>query len=89
MANDIWSWGELHGNSNIIMEIRDMANIANSKHISLHETQADIKKYLSGKYGTEWYRQSAEAVQYIIEDIYSSSMRYKEMGNSYLNPISP
>lgn len=93
MANDVWSFSvgsnrtQLHGNSKTIVEIRNMADIAISKQISLYETQDNIKRYLRKKYGDEWYRQSAEAVQYIIEDAYSSAMRYKEMSDNYLTPV--
>ena len=84
MANDVWSFGELHGNPTIIKKIMHMAKAALSEQIPLCAAKDDIKRRLSAQYGDEWYQQSADAVKYIIEDVYSSPMKYKEMGG-YLN----
>ena len=93
MANDVWSFStgsnriQMQGNAKIIQEIRNLANDAISKKISLYEAQENIKKYLCEKYGNVWYEKSGEAVQYIIEDAYSSAMRYAEISDNNSSPV--
>ena len=85
---DVWSFStgesryKLYGNWKIICEIRNLAYKAFHKKTSLYQTQDNIKEYLVKKYGYQWYLESGEAVQYIIEDTYSSEMRYKEITNN-------
>lgn len=68
----------LFGNLAIADEIECLANKAIRNNISLYDAQDNIKQYLIEKYGFDWYCKSAEAVQYVIEDAYASSMRRAE-----------
>lgn len=55
------------------------------EHKSLYETQKLIKDMVVKKYGEHWYCKSAEAVNHIIETIYSDKLREKQPVNTYDN----
>ena len=55
--------------------IENMAFECIKNDIDLYTAQEQIKAILIDKYGTEWYEQSGEAINYIVENKYCSKER--------------
>lgn len=66
---------KLMGNTEVAGLIENMAFECIKNDIELYDAQEQIKAILINKYGAEWYEQSGEAINYIIENKYCDKER--------------
>ena len=59
--------------------IENMAFECIKNDIELYDAQEQIKAILINKYGAEWYEQSGEAINYIIENKYCDKERARNL----------
>lgn len=62
----------VHGNKTVIDNIIKMTRLYIGIGKGLYETQELLKQVLTDRYGELWYEDSGEAINYIIENEYSS-----------------
>lgn len=60
------------GNNKVEQEIRELTRKCKINKIDLYDAQYNIKEKLIEKYGTKFYDKSAEAINFIIEGVYSN-----------------
>ncbi len=68
---------KLMGNTEVAGLIENMAFECIKNDIELYDAQEQIKAILINKYGAEWYEQSGEAINYIIENRYCDKERVR------------
>lgn len=68
---------KLMGNLEVAGLIENMAFECIKNDIELYDAQEQIKAILINKYGAEWYEQSGEAINYIIENRYCDKERVR------------
>lgn len=63
------------GNYKVQKEIKELTEKHISDKVNLYDAQSNIKECIIEKYGTEFYHKSAEAINFIIEAVYSDNQR--------------
>ena len=62
----------VHGNKTVIDNIIKMTRLYIGIGKGLYETQELLKQVLTDRYGEQWYEDSGDAINYIIENEYAA-----------------